>query len=145
MTVAHDLSKVLASTIYQFRFWHLILNLCNQLVDDLRWFFFCKHWIESTILGIFQKNLSIRFPYLCSLLFSLSLQNDSPTHFHSLLDVENRTKASNFFYPSTKLRKADTKHRNLDALNTLVFFFAQKKNPWKVSVEVFQMVYFSSD
>lgn len=42
MTVAHDLSKALASTIYQFRFWHLILNLCNQLVDDLQWFFFAN-------------------------------------------------------------------------------------------------------
>lgn len=144
MTVAHDLSKALASTIYQFRFWHLILNLCNQLVDDLQWFF-CKHWIESTILGIFQKNLSIRFPYLFSILFSLSLQNGSPTQFHSLLDVENRTKASNFFSSFNKTEKSRYETSQSRCSKYVGNSFCTEKNPWKVSVEVFQMVYFSSD
>lgn len=47
-----------------------------------------------------------------------------------------------FFHPSTKLRKADTKHRNLDALNTLVILFAQKKIPEKFQWKFFKWFIF---
>lgn len=123
MTVENVLSKALAFTIFPIRFRHLILNLRNQLVDELRGVF-----ISQTLTRIYIKTLSI-FTHCFLFEQNGALQWFSNPRSFSLLNIaESRTKASLFFH-STIHREKSIPNIAISMLQIRCSFFCPEKNP----------------